>query len=123
MIVLGAGARSSRSALSDPGVAVVAATAGGLAGVLVAAPIGAAARAAFVGTRELRALAIAGALAILATAWLARPLGDLVAVPAVFGLAYLAFAAARRDPVRGDPVPPLGGPRRRRRARASRCRS
>src|SRR6185369_11968461 len=29
-----------------------------------------------------------------ATAWLARPLGDLVSVPAVFGAAYLAFAAA-----------------------------
>ena len=75
-------------------MAVVAATAGGLAGVLVAAPIGAAARAAVVGTRELRALAVAGTLSILATAWLARPLGDLVSVPAVFGAAYLAFAAA-----------------------------
>src|SRR6185369_12502577 len=29
-----------------------------------------------------------------ATAWLARPLGDLVSVPSVFGAAYLAFAAA-----------------------------
>jgi formate hydrogenlyase subunit 3/multisubunit Na+/H+ antiporter MnhD subunit len=94
VIVLGIGAAVLALALSDPGVAVVAATAGGLAGVLVAAPVGAAARAAFVGARELRALAIAGTLAILATAWLARPLGDLVAAPAVFGAAYLAFAAA-----------------------------
>ena len=54
----------------------------------------AAARSAFVGARELRALAIAGALAIGATAWIARPLGELSAVPEVLGLAYLAFAAA-----------------------------
>ncbi|HEY7131889.1 MAG TPA: proton-conducting transporter membrane subunit [Candidatus Limnocylindrales bacterium] len=94
VIVLGIGAAVLALALSDPGVAVVAATAGGLAGVLVAAPVGAAARAAFVGAREIRALTIAGTLSILATAWLARPLGDLVAAPAVFGAAYLAFAAA-----------------------------
>ncbi len=94
VIVLGLGAAVLALALTDPGIAVLAATTGGLAGVLVAAPVGAAARAAFVGTRELRAIAIAGSLAILATAWLARPLGDLVSVPAVFGAAYLAFATA-----------------------------
>jgi NADH:ubiquinone oxidoreductase subunit 2 (subunit N) len=94
IVVIGLGAAVLALALPDPGIAVVAATAGGLAGILVAAPVGAAARAAFVGVRELRALAIAGALAMVATAWLARPLGDLIAVPAVFGLAYLAFAIA-----------------------------
>jgi NADH:ubiquinone oxidoreductase subunit 2 (subunit N) len=94
IIVLGLGASVLALALPDPGLAVLAATAGGLAGILIAAPVGAAARAAFVGIRELRALALAGALAIVATAWLARPLGDLVAAPAVFGLAYLAFAIA-----------------------------
>lgn len=94
VIVLGLGAAVLALALPDPGLAVVAATAGGLAGILVAAPVGAAGRAAFVGVRELRALALAGALAIVATAWLARPLDDLVAAPAVFGLAYLAFAMA-----------------------------
>jgi formate hydrogenlyase subunit 3/multisubunit Na+/H+ antiporter MnhD subunit len=93
-LVLGIGAAVLALALPDPGIAVIAATAGGLAGILVAAPVGAAARAAFVGVRELRALAVAGALAIIATAWLARPLDDLIAVPAVFGLAYLAFAIA-----------------------------
>ena len=93
-IVLGLGAAVLALALPDPGLAVVAATAGGLAGVLIAAPAGAAARAAWVGVRELRALALAGALAIVAVAWLARPLDDLVAVPEVFGLAYLAFALA-----------------------------
>jgi len=94
VIVLGLAAAVLALAAVDPGVAVIAATAGGLAGVLVAAPVGAAARAAFVGTRELRALAVAGTLAIVATAWIARPLGALVSVPAVFGIAYLAFAMA-----------------------------
>jgi formate hydrogenlyase subunit 3/multisubunit Na+/H+ antiporter MnhD subunit len=94
VVVLGLGAAVLALAIPDPGVAVVAATAGGLAGILVAAPIGAAARAAFVGVRELRALAVAGSLAIVATAWLARPLDDLSAAPAAFGLAYLAFAIA-----------------------------
>lgn len=93
-VVLGMGAAVLALALPEPGIAVVAATAGGLAGVVVAAPVGAAARAAAVGVRELRALAIAGALAIVATAWLGRPLGDLISAPAVFGLAYLAFAVA-----------------------------
>src|SRR3954451_520121 len=54
VIVLGLGAAVLALSLTDPGVAVLAATTGGLAGILVAAPIGAAARAAFVGTRELR---------------------------------------------------------------------
>jgi hypothetical protein len=94
VIVLGLGAGVLALALTDPVIGVIAATAGGLAGVLVAAPVGAAARAAFVGSRELRALAIAGALAIVATAWLARPLAELAAAPAVFGFAYLAFAVA-----------------------------
>jgi formate hydrogenlyase subunit 3/multisubunit Na+/H+ antiporter MnhD subunit len=93
-VVIGLGASVLALALPDPGIAVVAATAGGLAGILVAAPVGAAGRAASVGVRELRALAIAGALAIVTTAWLARPLDNLIAVPAVFGLAYLAFAIA-----------------------------
>ncbi len=94
VLVLGLGAAVLALAIPDPGVAVVAATAGGLAGILVAAPIGATARAAFVGVRELRALAVAGTLAIVATAWLARPLDDLTGAPAAFGLAYLAFGLA-----------------------------
>ena len=94
VIALGIGACVLALAIPDAGTAVIAATAGGLAGILVAAPIGAAARAAAVGARELRALAVAGALAIGATAWLARPLGDLALVPEVFELAYLAFATA-----------------------------
>lgn len=93
-VILGLGTAVLALALTDPGMAVVAATAGGLAGILVAAPVGAAARALFVGVRELRAVAIAGALGIVATAWIGRPLGELGAISTVFGLAYLAFVLA-----------------------------
>jgi len=94
VLVLGIGSAVLALALPEAGIAVLAVAAGGLAGVLVAAPLGAAARAAFVGTRELRALAIATALAIVAAAWVARPVDELVAQPTVFGLAYLAFGTA-----------------------------
>jgi NADH-quinone oxidoreductase subunit N len=92
VVVLGIGAAVLALAIPEPGIAVVAATAGGLTGILVAAPLGAVERAAFVGVRELRAVAVAGALAILATAWLGRPLEGLDGAPGVFGLVYLAFA-------------------------------
>jgi NADH:ubiquinone oxidoreductase subunit 2 (subunit N) len=94
VIVLGLAAAVLALSAVEPGTAVIAATGGGLVGILVAAPVGAAARAAFVGTRELRALAVAGALAIVATAWMARPLGDVGNTPALFGIAYLAFGVA-----------------------------
>jgi hypothetical protein len=94
VLVIGIGAAVLALALPNPGVAVLAATAGGMTGVLVAAPVGAAARAASVGVRELRAIAIAAALAILATAWLARPLDDPAGERAFIGLAYLTFGAA-----------------------------
>ena len=47
-----------------------------------------------VGTRVLRATAVAGTMAIAATAWIGRDLSELAAQPIVFGLAYLAFALA-----------------------------
>jgi hypothetical protein len=75
-----------------------------------------------VASRELRALAVAGLLAILATAWIGRPLGDLSVIPEVFGFAYCRIRGRGRDPIRGDPVPLLGAPSRGRRARRSRCR-
>ena len=51
VVVIGMGAAVLALALPDPVIAVVAATSGGLAGILVAAPVGSAARAAFVGLR------------------------------------------------------------------------
>jgi formate hydrogenlyase subunit 3/multisubunit Na+/H+ antiporter MnhD subunit len=80
--------------LPDARVAVLAATAGGAFGALVAlAPVGGR-PGATVGTRVLRATAIAGTMAIAATAWIGRDLSQLAAQPIVFGLAYLAFALA-----------------------------
>ena len=90
----GIGAAGLALALPDARIAVIAATAGGLLGILVTVVTPPTARAVVVGGRELRALAIAGVLAVLAAGWIARPLGELAAEPAVFGLAYLGFAVA-----------------------------
>jgi NADH:ubiquinone oxidoreductase subunit 2 (subunit N) len=80
--------------LPDPRIAVLAATAGGAFGALLAlAPLGGR-PGATIGTRVLRATAIAGTMAIAATAWIGRDLSELAAQPIVFGLAYLAFALA-----------------------------
>jgi len=80
--------------MPDARVAVLAATAGGAFGALVAlAPVGGR-PGATVGTRVLRATAVAGTMAIAATAWIGRDLSQLAAQPIVFGLAYLAFALA-----------------------------
>jgi NADH:ubiquinone oxidoreductase subunit 2 (subunit N) len=80
--------------MPDPRVAVLAATAGGAFGALVAlTPVGGRAGAT-VGTRVLRATAVAGMMAIAATAWIGRDLSELAAQPIVFGLAYLSFALA-----------------------------
>ncbi len=90
----GIGAAGLALAMPDARIAVIAATAGGLLGILVTIVPPATARGVVVAGRELRALAIAGVLAILAAAWIARPLEALAAEPAVFGLAYLGFAIA-----------------------------
>jgi NADH:ubiquinone oxidoreductase subunit 2 (subunit N) len=93
-IALGLAGAVLALAAVDPGVAVIAATAGALAVVIVAVPVRASAEAEAVGTRELRALAIAATLAIVATAWIARPLDGLVAAPVLLGAVYVAFAIA-----------------------------
>jgi formate hydrogenlyase subunit 3/multisubunit Na+/H+ antiporter MnhD subunit len=94
VLLAGIGSAVLALALTDARIAVVAATAGGLVGILVTIASPATSRSVIVATRELRALAIAGLLAILATAWIGRPLGDLAVVPEVFGFAYLGFAVA-----------------------------
>lgn len=94
VLLAGIGAAAFALALPDARIAVLAATAGGLVGILVTLGSPATARGVLVGIRELRALAVAGTLALLAAAWLARPLDELAAEPAVFGLAYLGFAIA-----------------------------
>ncbi len=80
--------------LSDPRTAVAAATAGGLFGVWLTLAPGEDRVGATLGIRELRAVTVAGAMAIAATAWIGRDLTQLAAQPVVFGLAYLAFALA-----------------------------
>lgn len=80
--------------LTDPRTAVVAATAGGLFGVWLTVAPGEDRNGATLGIRELRAVVVAGTMAIAATAWIGRDLTQLAAQPVVFGLAYLAFALA-----------------------------
>ena len=88
------GAAALALASPDPRIAVLAITAGGMLGVLLTiVPTGGRVGAG-VGLRDLRAVVVAGAMAIAATAWIGRDLADLVAQPVVFGLAYLAFALA-----------------------------
>ena len=81
-------------ALPDARVAVLAATAAGAFGALVTLVPDRGRTGATVGTRVLRATAVAGTMAIAATAWIGRDLSELAAQPIVFGLAYLAFALA-----------------------------
>jgi NADH-quinone oxidoreductase subunit N len=80
--------------LTDPRSAVVAATAGGLFGVWLTLFPGEERKGATLGIRELRAVVVAGTMAIAATAWIGRDLTELAAQPVVFGLAYLSFALA-----------------------------
>jgi formate hydrogenlyase subunit 3/multisubunit Na+/H+ antiporter MnhD subunit len=88
------GAAGLTLGLVDPSAAVLAATAGGLFGVLVTLVPQGGRVGATIGIRETRAVIVAGALAIAATAWIGRDLSQLAAQPVVFGLAYLAFAVA-----------------------------
>ncbi len=88
------GAAALAMSLADPRIAVLAITAGGLLAVLLTIVPGGDRAAATIGTLELRALIVAGAMAIAAAAWIGRDLSQLVAQPVVFGLAYLAFALA-----------------------------
>ncbi|HTC86264.1 MAG TPA: hypothetical protein VK656_06145, partial [Candidatus Acidoferrum sp.] len=78
--------------LPDSTSAVIATVLGGLAGVLITLRYTPTAIGVAVAARELRAIAVAGGLVLLATAWVGRPLDTLVADPPVFGLAYLAVA-------------------------------
>lgn len=81
-------------AVPDARSAVLAATAGGVVGSLLAiGPVGGR-LGATIGMRALRAAAVAGTMAIAATAWIGRDLTELAAQPVVFGLAYLAMALA-----------------------------
>jgi NADH-quinone oxidoreductase subunit N len=88
------GAAGLTLGLVDPRAAVLAATVGGLFGVLVTLVPRGGRVGASIGIRETRAVIVSGCLAIAATAWIGRDLSQLAAQPVVFGLAYLAFAVA-----------------------------
>jgi NADH:ubiquinone oxidoreductase subunit 2 (subunit N) len=90
----GFGALGLALSIGDPIIALVAILAGALVGSLVTLVRPVTARNVQVASREFRAIAVAGALALLGMAWIARPLGPLAEEPAVFGLAYLAVALA-----------------------------
>ncbi len=91
-LLAGLGAAGLALSLPDPTTAVIAAIAGGLAGILITLRDEPSGEGVAVATRELRAIVVAGAFVLLATAWMSRPLGSLAEDPAVFGLAYVAVA-------------------------------
>ena len=80
--------------LTDPRAALLAGTAAGVCSALLTIAPGGDRAGASIGIRDLRAVVIAGTLAVAAAAWLGRDLGQLDAPPVVFGLAYLAVALA-----------------------------
>lgn len=90
----GFGALGLALSIGDPIIALVAILAGSLVGSLVTLVRPTSPRNVQVATREFRAIAVAGALALVGMAWIARPLGPLSEEPTVFGLAYLAVALA-----------------------------
>ena len=88
------GACALTLALTDARAAVLAGTLTGLFGVVVTLAPAGGGSGSTVGIREVRAVVVAGTMAIAATAWFGRDLSQLAAQPVVFGLAYLAFAVA-----------------------------
>ncbi|MHB8460679.1 MAG: proton-conducting transporter transmembrane domain-containing protein [Candidatus Limnocylindrales bacterium] len=91
-LLLGLGATGLAVSVADPTTAVAATIVAGCAGILVSLGPGSGARGIGIAARELRAIAVAGALVLLATAWLSRPIPLLAEDPFVFGLAYAAVA-------------------------------
>lgn len=91
-LLAGLGAIGLALSVPDPTMAAIATIVGGLAGVLVTTHGNPTPRGVAVAAREVRAIAVGGALVLLAMAWISRPLGALAQDTAVFGLAYLAVA-------------------------------
>ena len=91
-LLAGIGGIALALSLTDPTMAALSTLIGGLAGVLVTMHGTATPRGVAVAAREVRAIAVGGALVLLAMAWISRPLGALAQDTAVFGLAYLAVA-------------------------------
>jgi NADH:ubiquinone oxidoreductase subunit 2 (subunit N) len=93
-MLLGLGALALGLALADPVAGLAATAAAGLPGVLVAITTPVDARGVRSAARELRAVAVTGAFALVAAALVSGPSGLVNLPPTVVGLAYLAMALA-----------------------------
>lgn len=92
--LVGLGGAALALGVVDTGTAVAAATAGAVVGILLTLVRPVSQRGLIVAARELRALVVAGALGLAATAAVAGPLAAVRLNPQLIGLAYLAFAVA-----------------------------
>jgi formate hydrogenlyase subunit 3/multisubunit Na+/H+ antiporter MnhD subunit len=92
--LVGLGGAALALGVVDTGTAVAAATAGAVVGILLTLIQPVSERGLIVAARELRALVVAGALGLAATAAVAGPLAAVRLNPELIGLAYLAFAVA-----------------------------
>jgi multicomponent Na+:H+ antiporter subunit D len=93
-MLVGLGGAGLALGVVDSGTAVAAATAGAVVGILLTLIRPVSQRGLIVAARELRALVVAGALGLAATAAVAGPLAAVRLNPELIGLAYLAFAVA-----------------------------
>jgi len=92
--LVGLGGAGLALGVVDTGTAVAAATAGAVVGILLTLIRPVSQHGLIVAARELRALVVAGALGLAATAAVAGPLAAVRLNPELIGLAYLAFAVA-----------------------------
>jgi formate hydrogenlyase subunit 3/multisubunit Na+/H+ antiporter MnhD subunit len=92
--LVGLGGAGLALGVVDTGTAIAAATAGAVVGILLTLIRPVSQRGLIVAARELRALVVAGALGLAATAAVAGPLAAVRLNPELIGLAYLAFAVA-----------------------------
>ncbi len=92
--LVGLGGAGLALGVVDTGTAVAAATAGAVVGILLTLIRPVSQSGLIVAARELRALVVAGALGLAATAAVAGPLAAVRLNPELIGLAYLAFAVA-----------------------------
>ena len=88
----GFGALGIALAIGDPLIALLAVLVASLGVTLITVTAPVTARDVTIASRELRAIVVAGALAIVGMAWIARPVGTPPPDPTVYGLAFLAVA-------------------------------
>ena len=93
-MLIGLGALGLGLGLTDPVAGLAATAAAGLPGILVAITTPVDARGVRAAARELRAVAVTGALAVVAAALVSGPGGLVSLSPTIVGLAYLAMAIA-----------------------------